>query len=273
MTELLVEPQWLASSLGDQDMRIVDLCKAEHYAKHHVPGAAHLAYDKLVAKAPPVGGLLPGRNDFARLMSDLGISNGQHIVAYDEEGGGRAARLIWSLHAYGYRQASLLNGGATAWISEGFPLEETVAEHPGGAFNTTVDASVIADFTYISGVLHQPHCALLDARSLEEYTGSRRNAEHGGHIPGAQRLEWTDLMDRSRNLRLKPPAEIRAQLQNLGIDATQEVIVYCQTHHRSALNYVALKSLGFERVRGYPGSWSDWGNRADAPVASGEEPG
>ncbi|MDH3713661.1 MAG: sulfurtransferase [Gammaproteobacteria bacterium] len=273
MTELLVEPQWLASHLSDPDLRIVDLCKAEHFAKHHVPGAVHLAYEKLVAKAPPVGGLLPDRDDFAALVSGLGISNGQRIIAYDEEGGGRAARLIWSLHAYGHRQVSLLNGGATAWLNEGFPLEDTVMERPGSTFDATLDDSVIADFTYVSRALNQSQCALLDARSLEEYTGARRNAEHGGHIPGARRLEWTDLMDRSRNLRLKLPAEIHAQLQTLGIDPAQEVIVYCQTHHRSALNYVALKWLGFERVRGYPGSWSDWGNRADAPVASGEEPG
>ncbi|MDH3452490.1 MAG: rhodanese-like domain-containing protein, partial [Gammaproteobacteria bacterium] len=140
-------------------------------------------------------------------------------------------------------------------------------------FSATLDDSVIADFSYISQRLHAPGMALLDARSLAEYTGARRSAEHGGHIPSARRLEWTDLMDPSRHLRLKPPALIRAQLQNLAIDATQEVIVYCQTHHRSALNYVALKWLGFERVRGYPGSWSDWGNRADAPVVSGDEPG
>ena len=273
MTEIVVEPQWLAEHLSDPDLRIVDLCKAENFTQRHIPGATNLAYDRIVSKAPPVGGLLPGRDQFADLMSSLGISNDELVVAYDEEGSGRAARLIWSLHAYGHRRAAILNGGATAWNNEGFPVDATVVEHPRGTFSAMLDDSVIADFTYITNAIHQPGHALLDARSLEEYTGARRNAERGGHIPGARRLEWTDLMDRSRNLRLKPGKDIRAQIEALGIDAAQEVIVYCQTHHRSALNYVALKWLGFEQVRGYPGSWSDWGNRAAAPVATGDAPG
>ncbi|MDH3452204.1 MAG: rhodanese-like domain-containing protein, partial [Gammaproteobacteria bacterium] len=125
MTDLLVEPQWLATRLDDPGLRIVDLCKADHYARHHIRGAVHLAYDRLVTKAPPVGGLLPERSEFADLMGSLGISNKHRVIAYDEEGGGRAARLLWSLHAYGHRDASILDGGATSWAGDGFPLEET----------------------------------------------------------------------------------------------------------------------------------------------------
>lgn len=266
MSSLLIQPQWLAEHLSDPELRVVDLCKAEHYAAHHVPGAVHLAYDDLVVKNPPVGGLLPGREAFAALMSRLGIGNDRQVIAYDEEGGGRAARLIWSLHAYGHTRAALLDGGATAWIQEGYPVSTQPAAPEPAAFRAARNEAVIADYDYIVANLRQPGIALLDARSHEEYTGARRNAELGGHIPGARRLEWTELMDRGRNLRLKPAEEIRAQLAGLGIDATQEVVVYCQTHHRSALNYVALKWLGFDRVRGYHGSWSDWGNRPDAPV-------
>ena len=272
MSELLIQPQWLAEHLNDADLRIVDLCKPDRYAEHHVPGAVHLPYDELVVKNPPVGGLLPGREAFAASMGGLGIDNGHHVVAYDEEGGGRASRLIWSLHAYGHTRASLLDGGATAWHQEGYPLTADGDAPEPSAFEATLNEAVIADYDYILEHLQQPGVALLDARSLEEYTGVRRNAEHGGHIPGAKRLEWTELMDRDRNLRLKPAEEIQAQLVHLGIDAAQEVIVYCQTHHRSALNYVALRRLGFTRVRGYHGSWSDWGNRPGAPVATGTVP-
>ena len=273
MTDLLVEPDWLAERLRAPDVRIVDVCKAEHFAQHHIPGAVHLPYDQLVVKAPPAGGLLPAPQAFADLMGGLGVGNEHRVIAYDEEGGGRAARLIWSLHAYGHRHASILNGGVTAWAGEGFPLDAVSAAYPSASFRVALDESVIADFAYITEHLRRPDMVLLDARSLDEYTGAKRNAEHGGHIPGARRLEWFDLMDQSRHLRLKPAEQIRAQLEQLGVDGGQEVIVYCQTHHRSALNYVALKWLGFARVRGYPGSWSEWGNRTDAPVASGEEPG
>jgi len=73
-------------------------------------------------------------------------------------------------------------------------------------------------------------------------------------------------MDRQRQLRLKPAGQLLATLAQLGIRREQEVIVYCHSHHRSALSFVALKALGFERVRGYPGAWSDWGNQADTPI-------
>ena len=202
MTALLVEPQWLSEHLHDPALRIVDLCKADHYTRHHIPGAVHLAYDRLVVKAPPAGGLLPDDTAFATLMGELGIGNAHRVIAYDEEGGGRAARLIWSLHAYGHRHASMLNGGATAWVAEGFPVATTTDSYPAMTFQGARDASVIADFDYVLQRLGQTHTALLDARSHGEYTGAKRNAEQGGHIPGARHLEWTALMDPSRNLRL-----------------------------------------------------------------------
>lgn len=273
MTELLVEPRWLAARLDAAELRIVDLRKPENYAQQHVPGAIHLPHGRIVRKQPPAGGLLPSPGDFAALMGELGIANHHRVIAYDDEGGGWAARLIWTLHAYGHRRAGVLDGGATAWMAEGHPLQDTIAEYPRATFTPSLDESVIADFDYVVRAMHQPDHALLDARSLDEYTGARRNAERGGHIPGARHLEWTDLMDRERNLKLRAPAAIRAMLGALGIEHSQEVIVYCQTHHRSALNYLALKTLGFEHVRAYPGSWSEWGNRTDAPVATGEQPG
>jgi thiosulfate/3-mercaptopyruvate sulfurtransferase len=109
---------------------------------------------------------------------------------------------------------------------------------------------------------------LLDARSLEEYTGARRYAERGGHIPGARHFEWTRGMDPEHNYRLLPVNELKRQLVELQLTENREITVYCQTHHRSALSYLMLKYLGYERVRGYQGSWSDWGNRSDTPIES-----
>ncbi|MCW8909638.1 MAG: rhodanese-like domain-containing protein, partial [Gammaproteobacteria bacterium] len=99
-----------------------------------------------------------------------------------------------------------------------------------------------------------------------EYDGSKKFAERGGHIPGAIHFEWTDGMDRQRNYRLLADDELKSKLNALGLTEDKEIIVYCQTHHRSALSYFMLKQLGYEKVRGYPGSWSEWGNRMDTPV-------
>jgi len=96
--------------------------------------------------------------------------------------------------------------------------------------------------------------------------GSSVLAARGGHIPGAVNMDWVLAMDKARDLRLRSPEELRRMLERRGVTPDKEVIVYCQTHHRSSHTYVMLKSLGYPRIRGYPGAWSAWGNRRDTPV-------
>ena len=91
-------------------------------------------------------------------------------------------------------------------------------------------------------------------------------AARGGHIPGAVNLNWVDAIDRERALRFKADDELRNMLERLGVTPDKEVVAYCHTHHRSSHTYAVLKHLGYRRLRGYPGSWSDWGNDPDTPV-------
>lgn len=126
---------------------------------------------------------------------------------------------------------------------------------------------VSSDADSIIQKLDQPGTALLDARSAVEYSGEKKFAAKAGHIPGAIHYEWTEALDKNRNMRLLPEAQIQSQLDGLGFSRDQEIICYCQSHHRSALVWAVLKQLGYANVKGYPGSWSDWGNRDDTPVA------
>ncbi len=107
---------------------------------------------------------------------------------------------------------------------------------------------------------------ILDTRSPAEFSGIDRRAARGGHIPGAVNMDWSVALDRERNLRLKPAVELRGILDNLGITPDKEVITHCQTHHRSSHTYLMLKALGYPRTRGYPGSWSEWGNDLELPT-------
>jgi len=125
---------------------------------------------------------------------------------------------------------------------------------------------VVADTEYIKSQLENPSVALLDARSLDEYTGKKKYSQKIGHIPGAKHFEWTRGMDAEANYRLLSEETLQPMLDELGLTRDKEIIVYCQSHHRSSFSYLMLKNLGYEKVRGYPGAWSEWGNRDDTPI-------
>jgi thiosulfate/3-mercaptopyruvate sulfurtransferase len=267
---LLIEPDQLEPLLDQAGLLVVDVCKDATYAQLHIPGAIHLAYAQMVGSSGMTHGLLPDPTQLEQLFSNLGIDADTHVVAYDDEGGGNACRLLWTLEAMGHRRFSLLNGGLHAWANEKHPLSREPAHPEPRVFRAEPEPSIVADAAFIQQRLEDADLALWDARSRNEYTGVSRFSQYPGHIPGAAHLDWLELMDRSRNLRLKPEGELRNRLAEMGIGEDQEVVAYCQTHHRSSLAYFVLKLLGFKRIRGYPGSWSDWGSRSDTPKVQGK---
>ena len=268
MTKLpiIIEPEELEQLLEDPSIVLVDLCKAKQYAQAHIPGAHFVNYGEIVHIEKPAMGLLPSDEKFSALVSSLGITADKHVVAYDDEGGGCASRFVWTLHVFGHPNASILNGGLHSWANEGHAITTDIPDKQGSDYHLTNSGQYTVDSQYIIEHLDETNTALLDARSLPEYSGTKKFAEKAGHIPGARHFEWTDGMDRSRNLRLLPAEHLQQKLDELGLSKDKEIIVYCQSHHRSAFSYVMLRALGYEDVKGYPGSWSDWGNQADTPV-------
>jgi len=263
---LIVEPEELAESLGAEDLLVVDLCNPQTSASAQVPGAVHLDYASIIASSPPVAGLLPGVDQLSSALSSIGMTGDHHVVAYDDEGGGKAGRLLWTLDMLGHVGASMLNGGIHAWANEGHPLADGPASVSPGGYAAEIRGDAAADRDYILERIGNPDVTFLDTRTPEEYLGINVRAERGGHIPGAVNFNWVDAIDQQRNLRLKPAAELEVLLEGVGATPGREVIAYCQTHHRSSHTYVVLKSLGFPRIKGYPGAWSEWGNLADTPI-------
>lgn len=262
----IVEPSELEKVLGQTGLLVIDLSKPEVHAQYHIPGAVHINYAQIVMHLPPVMGLMPDADDFSSLLTQHGMNTDTHVVAYDDEGGGKASRLLWTLAAFGHARYSLLNGGLHAWANEGHKLVNTPSETTPGNFHAGYNAAVIAEQDYILSRLGASDLALLDCRSEDEFSGTDVRAERGGHIPGAVNLDWMLALDQSRNLRLKDSAVLESMLAERDVTKDKEVITYCHSHHRSALLFVVLQSLGYEHVRGYPGSWSDWGNQQDTPI-------
>ncbi len=257
-------------SLSDARICLVDLRSAEAYAAGHLKGAVNANPAILNRSEPPIGGLMPTPEAVNQFLHAIGARLGDQIIAYDVGLETPAARLMWVLDAYGYGVGSWLSGGYKAWSDAGLPTTtENVVATPGDLTLSYIGDNVVSVDDLVkelSSPETNSNMKVLDVRSAGEYQGTDVRAVHAGHVPGARHAEWTTMLN--ANGELRDDASLQAQLDELGIAQENNVIVYCQTHQRSAVTYVALKHLGYENVRAIDGAWSAWGNRDDTPKAS-----
>ncbi len=221
--------------------------------------------NELVHGAPPRPGKLPAVARIESLLSRIGYQPNVEIVVYDDEGGGWAGRMAWTLDCIGHTNWSYLNGGIHAWHSEGLPLVGGDDDLDSGAtVSISVKDSPIAEVEDVLAAIENPAGLIWDVRSFDEYVGSRSGSARAGHIPGAVNTDWLLLQDPDRATRLI--ANLSEFLADHAITPDREIITHCQTHHRSGLSYMAARLLGFPNIRAYHGSWSEWGNRDDLPI-------
>ena len=272
---LLIEAEQLVPHLGNKKLRIVDLSRASVYDQLHIPHALHLKPKFLVRQDEQATGLLPDAEGLRELISYLNISPEHHVVVYDDEGGAWAGRLIWNLHCLGFENTSLLNGGIHAWLAAGLPTTSEVEQFESVSTLVQVDQAKIQqyriEYTELLEKVQSSQVQLWDCRTEDEYTGLRLAARRGGHIPNALHFEWSTALNRENHLRLHPLERTQQRLEQLGFNLNEPVVVYCQSHHRSGLAYILGRLLGWN-IQAYDGAWSEWGNRLDSPIITGEMP-
>lgn len=267
---LLIEPLTLHTHLYDPALRLIDLCSQEVYLAGHLPGAIHLPTAALISGTPPAVGTLPPPAQLAATLAAVGLTPHTHIVCYDDEAGLWAGRLAWTLDVIGHRRYSVLNGGKIAWCAEGRPLTTEIPCVARSTVSLRYDPQQQVHAAELRQRAQDPALLVWDARSHDEYTGTKAVSARGGHIPGAIHCEWTTLLDPARQMRLR--TDLAHHLQQRGITPDHDIVTHCQTHRRSGLTYLAARTLGYPRVRAYAGSWADWGNRHDLPVHTGDQP-
>ncbi len=275
--ERLVSTEWLNANLGTPGLAVVESDEdVLLYDVGHIPGAVKV--DWHMDLNDPVNRDYLDGEQFAALMSSKGINREDTIVVYGDKSNWWAAYALWVFTLFGHEDVRLLDGGRDAWLAENRETTLDVPIRPATDY-PVVERDDTAIRAYQSQVLENLGAEpLIDVRSPEEYTGARTHMPEypeegvlrGGHIPSAVSIPWAKAAAPDGRFRTRPELE---EIYS-GYDASDDIVAYCRIGERSSHTWFVLTYLlGFENVRNYDGSWTEWGNMVRVPVVKGDEPG
>jgi thiosulfate/3-mercaptopyruvate sulfurtransferase len=270
--ERLVTTDWLAAHLGEPGIVVVESDEdILLYETGHIPGAVKV--DWHTELNDPVTRDYVGAQQFAALMSAKGIARDSNVVIYGDKSNWWAAYALWVFSLFGHADVRLLDGGRTKWIAEGRPMTTDVPVRQATSYPIVArnDAAIRA---FREDVLAHLGGPLIDVRSPDEFSGKllhmanypQEGALRGGHIPGARNVPWARATNEDGTF--KSRAELEAIYRDeVGLKPEDDVIVYCRIGERSSHTWFALTHLlGYDAVRNYDGSWTEWGNSVRVPI-------
>jgi len=271
--EVLVSTAWAADHLNDPNVRLVEVdVDTSSFELGHIPGAVGWNWQTQLQDL--VRRDLIDKSTLEALLSQSGISNDTTVVLYGDNNNWFAAYAFWQLKLNGHRDVRLLNGGRKKWSEEKRELTVAVTKpEPAKYAVPRQDESIRARRDAVFSVVNKESKGqLVDVRSVDEFTGKivappglSETAQRAGHIPGAANIPWVQASREDGTFRSYD--ELRQLYGGKGIDGSEEVITYCRIGERSAHTWFALKYLlGFENVRNYDGSWTEWGKLVGAPI-------
>jgi len=270
---VLVSTGWLAEHLGDEGLVVAEVDEnPDLYDEGHIPGAVKLHWKEDLQD--PVERDIVDRETFERVLGERGIGNGTTVVLYGDKNNWFAAYGYWYLKVYGHGDVRILDGGRQKWIDEGRELTtKTPSPQPAEYTAEERDESIRAYRGQVHEWLGADGRALVDVRSPAEYAGEliappgyeQEGAQRAGHIPTAVSIPWASAVRDDGTF--KSAEELGELYGERAVTSDKEITAYCRIGERSAHTWFVLRELlGYERVRNYDGSWTEWGNLVDVPI-------
>jgi thiosulfate/3-mercaptopyruvate sulfurtransferase len=265
--DILVTAEWVAANLDDPDLRIVDLSPIRSYRDGHLPGAVHIWWQDTIEIHNEVYGMLAWGTGVPDLIETAGITQESFVVVYDDNVGHNAARFLWMLHAIGFYEVALLNGGRQAWEEAGFSLTTDRPDVDPGGFPWGANYDVLIGADDVQAALDDPDTVIVDGRSEADRGETWFDHLRTGQIPGSIHLPRDETTQDGEVPYFLSPDELQSILPD-GLEPGDDrtIIVYGLHSVAAAHTYVTLRLLGFDHVRLYDGSWAEWGADPERPI-------
>jgi thiosulfate/3-mercaptopyruvate sulfurtransferase len=273
--EALVSTEWVAAHTGDPTVRIIESNEDTLlYATGHVPGAVHVDWTSDLNDQ--VQRDYVGRDGFAALMARIGVTPDTTVVFYGDKNNWWACYAFWVFQLFGHTKAHVMDGGRLKWQKEGREWSTATPTYPATSYPAPARNDARHRILRDDVISYQKTGGqFVDVRSPEEYSGKRMHmpeypnegAIRGGHIPGAKSVPWAKAINPDDGT-FRPASELTTlYVEQNTLDAAKDVVAYCRIGERSSHTWFALTYLlGFEKVRNYDGSWTEWGNLVGVPI-------